>query len=266
MAGLARAKRLRFNTRHPSCRQRQGAGATTRRQQHHATPAAATRPAPALPSQLVERDGELTRLQESWSATLNGHGRVVLLTGEAGYGKTSLVNAFLALVSASGSGYKVACTSCSAQSGRDEPLWPFSDVMSQLLESKTKEIGEAALDALLELAPSWASVIPVAGDVIGASIRTAQVVRERTRANDMPNPDKLMREYVGALSKVATKQAVLIFIDDLHWSDSASTRLLSHLARHAGNMRVLVLVAYRSSDVAVEGHPLQQTDRRDPAL
>ena len=180
----------------------------------------------------------------------------MLLTGEAGYGKSSLVKAFLTLLSTSGAGYKVACTSCSAQSGRDEPLWPFSDVMSQLLESRTKEIGEAALDVLLELAPSWASVIPIAGDVIGASIRTAQVVRERTRVNAMPNPDKLMREYVGALSKVATKQAVLIFIDDLHWSDSASTRLLSHLARHAGNMRVLVLVAYRSSDVAVEGHPL----------
>ncbi|HEY3340671.1 MAG TPA: hypothetical protein VGK81_01585, partial [Anaerolineae bacterium] len=46
--------------------------------------------------------------------------------------------------------------------------------------------------------------------------------------------------------------------DDLHWSDPNSIKLLSHLARNIGALRVLVIVAYRPSDIAVEGHPLHE--------
>lgn len=206
---------------------------------------------------LVERDGELARLNQSWEAAVQGRGRVVLLAAEAGHGKSALARAFLAKVAASETPHKIACAACSAQSGRDEPFWPFADVMSQIVANKTRKTSEQVVDALLEIAPTWASVIPVAGTVVGASIKTAQVVRGRTRASDMPAPDKLMREYLRALEKETARQPVLIFIDDLHWSDSASARLLSHLSRNVGHMRALIVVAYRPSDIAVEGHPLR---------
>jgi tetratricopeptide (TPR) repeat protein len=67
----------------------------------------------------------------------------------------------------------------------------------------------------------------------------------------------LLREYAGALQSVSEKQPVLIVVDDLHWSDAGSIRLLSHLARVVVNMPVMLVCAYRPSDVEVEGHPLK---------
>lgn len=153
----------------------------------------------------------------------------------------------------------MAQAACSAQSGQDEAFWPFTDALSQIIAAPTRKFTEDVLDTFLEFAPSWAEVIPVAGPVVGASLKTAQIVRTRTRTPDSPNPDKLLREYAGALKKVADKTPVLMFIDDLHWSDAASIKLLSHLARAARTMRVLLIGAYRPSDVAVEEHLLRES-------
>ena len=208
---------------------------------------------------LVEREHEFERLRNYWDAAQAGHGKVVLLSGEAGHGKSSLADAFVKYAQNAPGLHRVARAACSAQSGHDEPFWPFADVIGQLAHvPNSKKMAEDILDAVLDLAPSWASVIPVAGGVVGASIKTAQVVRTRTRSSDVPNPEKLLRDYVGALKKIADKQPVLIFIDDLHWSDPGSVKLLSHLARNISSLRVLVIVAYRPSDIAVEGHPLHE--------
>lgn len=208
---------------------------------------------------LVERDKELDELKQFWRDAVAGHGRVVLLAGEAGHGKTTLSEALIALLANDPTPPKVARAASAAQSGRDEQFWPFTDALSQLVAgpaSATKITGEV-FDAFLEFAPSWAAVIPVAGPVVGASLKTAQVVRNRTKLSDSPTSDKLLRDYVGALKRVSEKQPVLMFIDDLHWSDASSIKLLSHLARNIRDLRVLVIGAYRPSDIAVEGHPLR---------
>ena len=207
---------------------------------------------------LVERDEQLARLKTYWQDAVAGHGRVVLLAGEAGFGKSALAEMAMEIMGAEKAGaYRVARAACSAQSGQDEPFWPFTDVMSQLVTvSSSKKLTEEVLDAFLEFAPSWVSVIPVAGPVVGASLHTAQIVRNRSKASDSPNPDKLLREYVGALKRVTEQQPVLIFVDDLHWSDAMSIRLLSHLSRSVRSLRCLIVGAYRPSDIAVEGHPL----------
>ncbi len=210
------------------------------------------------PVGLVERERELERLYKYWHTAIEGHGKVVLLSGEAGQGKSTLADEFLRSIDADGLPHKTARAACSAQSGRDEPFWPFAEVIGQLAASDTRKITSDILDTVLDLAPAWAMMIPVAGGVVGASIKTAQAVRNRTRTSNLPNPDKLLHEYVGALRKVADKQPVLIFIDDLHWSDPGSIKLLSLLSRNILTMRVLVVVAYRPSDIAVEGHPLHE--------
>lgn len=207
---------------------------------------------------LVERAEPLSKLRRFWIDAMNGHGRVVLLAGEAGHGKSSLAHEFIQELSSGPTPPKTACTICSAQSGQDEAFWPFAEVFGQLAANPRRRITEDVLDSLFELAPDWIAMIPVAGNIVGASLKTAQVVRAKTKGNDEPNPEKLLREYVGALGKVCDKQPVLIFIDDLHWSDTASIKLLSHLSRHIGTLKALVLCAYRPSDIAVEGHALNE--------
>jgi tetratricopeptide (TPR) repeat protein len=214
---------------------------------------AASSAAPAL----IEREAELGRLMAAWRAAKQGHGSVVLVAGEAGHGKSSLVQAFLAAVESEDEDCKIARASCSAQTGRDEPFWPFADVMNQLVSAPTKTLAEDILDTVLDVAPSWVSIVPVAGDIVGAGLQTAKVVRDRTKSSPGPNPDKLLREYVGALENVCEKRPVLVVVDDLHWSDAGSIRLLSHISRNIADKRVLLVCAYRSTDIEVEGHPMR---------
>ncbi len=206
---------------------------------------------------LIERDVELDKLKAMWSAARKGYGTLVLVAGEAGLGKSSLLNQFVKDVEAEAEPHKLARASCSAQTGRDEPFWPFADVMNQLVAAPTKSLAGDILDTVLDIAPSWVSIIPVAGDVVGAGLQTAKVMRERTKSSAGPNPDKLLREYAGAMQSVSEKQPVLIVIDDLHWSDAGSIRLLSHLSRAIVNMPAMLVCAYRPSDVDVERHPLK---------
>lgn len=189
-----------------------------------------------------------------WHAATQGSGCVALLAGEAGHGKSALLSDFIARVASEDRPCKVAFASCSAQTGRDEPFWPFADVMSQLVAAPAKTLASDILDTVLEIAPSWVSIVPVAGDVVGAGLQTAKVVRERTRSTPEPSPDKLLREYLGVLESVSEKQPVLIVVDDLHWSDAGSVRLLSHLSKNLADLRVMLLCAYRPSDIAVEDH------------
>lgn len=223
-------------------------------------PAPLTAPKPSAHNAvMVERDAQFQKLKTLWDMAVNGMGRVVLVAGEAGHGKTTLTDQFIQELQAEGQPFKVARAACSAQSGQDEAFWPFADALSQIIAAPTRKFTEDVLDTFLEFAPSWAEVIPVAGEVVGASLKTAQIVRNRTKNTDSPNPDKLLREYTGALKKVADKTPVLMFIDDLHWSDAASIRLLSHLSRTVRNMRVLLIGAYRPSDIAVEEHLLRES-------
>jgi tetratricopeptide (TPR) repeat protein len=205
---------------------------------------------------LIERDADLTRLKALWQDARDGHGHVVLLAGEAGTGKTSLAGALIKHVETSSSAHKIARTACSAQCGRDEAFWPFAEAFAQLSANRRRKVTEDVFDSLLETAPEWISMIPVAGSILGASIKTAQLIRAKAKSSNEPNPEKLLREYVAALQQVSAKTPVLIVIDDLHWCDDASIKLLSHLSRHLQDLHVLVIGAYRPSDIAVDAHPL----------
>jgi tetratricopeptide (TPR) repeat protein len=205
---------------------------------------------------LIEREEPLTRLTRYWDDACAGRGHVALLAGEAGHGKSSLAEHIIQKLDADPRPHKTARAVCSTNSGQDEAFWPFAEAFSQLAASPRRKLTEDVLDTLLELAPEWIGMIPVAGNIVGASIKTMQVVRARTKHADEPNPDKLLREYVGALKSLTSKQPALIFIDDLQWCDAASIKLLSHLARHIGDSHALVICAYRPSDIAVADHPL----------
>jgi len=57
------------------------------------------------------------------------------------------------------------------------------------------------------------------------------------------------------LRQVSRFEPIVIFMDDLHWADASSGDLLTYLADRLDSMLVLVLVAYRTSDLVLSGHP-----------
>ena len=109
-------------------------------------------PAPGF----VARHAELDRLDAALSAARGGKRQVVFVTGEAGIGKTALVEAFLARQAADGELW-TAQGRCIEQYGTGDAFLPILEV----LENLTRQVGAATLrDTLARYAPAWLALLP----------------------------------------------------------------------------------------------------------
>jgi len=216
----------------------------------------------------VGREPELEQLEGYLAAAIAGQGQVVLVTGEAGMGKTFLIEHFLALTAGRHPNVRIAQGQCSERFGQGEGYLPFIEALSMLLAGKDqKSLREKVLAIAADTAPSWLEAIPVVGQSLRASFETAQAVRTHfwegeTRRVTAPDQERMLQEYAGLLTRLAQENPLLLFLDDLHWSDAASVDLLVHLSRRIRGSPILILGAYRPSDVDVgrdgQPHPLRK--------
>lgn len=209
----------------------------------------------------VGRTQELGRLRSRLDAVLAGRGSVVFVTGEAGAGKSTLVEEFLRAAAAATPPPKVVDSACSEQYGTGEPYQPFIEAFRELLSARGRAGGKTTLlEVAKSVAPTWLGVLPVVGNVLEAGVETAMALKERKggAAPKAASEEALFFQYTELLTAAATEQPVLLFIDDLHWADQASVTLLSHLARRIEKSRVLILGTYRPVDVEATNHPIKQ--------
>ena len=71
--------------------------------------------------------------------------------------------------------------------------------------------------------------------------------------------ERMLRQFVEALTGITRDTAVVLVLEDLQWSDTATVETLSYLARRSERLRLLVLGTYRPAEVIARGHPLRQT-------
>ncbi|HEV8150540.1 MAG TPA: AAA family ATPase, partial [Gemmatimonadales bacterium] len=194
---------------------------------------------------LVGRDADLGRLRERLEQALKGQRQLVFVTGEPGIGKTALVEALLAEIDES-SPLRVGRGQCVEQHGAGEPYLPVLEALGRL----GRGVGRETLVPILrQHAPTWLAQLPglLADDEVEAVQRRAQgATRER-----------MLRELVEALEAVTRDAPLVLLLEDLHWSDSATIDLLGMLARRRDSARLLVLGTYRPADVAGAAHPLK---------
>ncbi|GGM35516.1 BTAD domain-containing putative transcriptional regulator [Dactylosporangium sucinum] len=185
---------------------------------------------------LVGRDAELAALIELLAPAREGHTRLASLVGEPGIGKSRLV-AELARHSAD-NGFAVLMGRCSDDEGAP-PFWPWAGALRSLSavlgDDVLRELAGADADRLAGLLPAVAGRggrAPAAQD--GAD--GASVDAERFRISDA---------VARLLAAAAGRQPLLVVLDDLHWADASSLRLLHHLAGHLADARVLIVVTRR---------------------
>lgn len=210
----------------------------------------------------VGRTNELQRLMRRLERAIQGEGGAVFVTGEAGAGKSTLTKRFLVDAALQVPEARVISTDCSEQYGAGEPYQPFVDAFRDLLSAERGGGRRSLRDIARQLAPYWVQAIPVAGDIIAATMVTAAELKltlgGATATAAPPSEEALFFQYTELFLAAATEHPVVLFIDDLHWADRASVSLLGHLVRRIADKPALVVGTYRPADVEVSKHPIKQ--------
>ncbi len=169
------------------------------------------RPSPTAPPLLVGRDRELALLHDHMTAAQDGRGSLVLISGEAGIGKTALTDALVR--QASNANMIVLAGHCYDRT-ETPPYGPWIEIARRV-----------------EFLPEAASAPPVPF-LDGATVRTGLFAQAR--------------DFFIAMS---ARRPLVLVLEDLHWADSASLDLLRFLAHLLDELPLLVVATYRNENV-----------------
>ena len=193
----------------------------------------------------VGRAPQLDALLAAHRRAEAGSRQIVFVTGEAGIGKTALVDEFLA--AASQGDTRVMGGGCVEGYGGTEPYYPVLEALGRLCRGAG---GEQVKTALVSIAPTWAILMPscVPADILDSLLaRTLGAGRER-----------MMREICDLLQTLARERPLLLVLDDLHWADFSTIDMLSALAQLEGPLRLMIVAVYRSDDASSVRHPVMK--------
>jgi DNA-binding winged helix-turn-helix (wHTH) protein len=200
---------------------------------------------------LVGRDAELWQLDDLFAKACAGRRQIVFVTGPAGVGKTALVETFLdsPRVHRAASLVWVGRGFCVEQHGAREAYMPVLDALDRL--AHRPDAGRLAA-LLRRVAPTWLVQMPwLLGD-------SATAVRQSLQA---AKPERMLREFAALIEALSTDLTVVLVLEDLHWSDTATVDLLTVLAQRREAARLLVIGTYRAAEAAVQHHALLQAVR-----
>ena len=213
-----------------------------------------TRPSPAPPL-LVEREAVLQHLHAAWQQARQGVRQVVLVTGEAGMGKTAVVETLAAQVRTDPTA-GLAIGQCVEHYGTGEAYLPILEVLSGLCQGPR---GADLVALLRQHTPTWLVQMPwllTAADREPLQYELQGGTRER-----------MLREFAAVVEALTAVTPLLLVLEDLHWSDYATVDLLAMLARRRLPARLLVVGTYRPVKALVHHQPLrtvmQDLRRRD---
>ncbi|MBI3249570.1 MAG: AAA family ATPase [Deltaproteobacteria bacterium] len=199
---------------------------------------------------IVGREDEVQRLHAALTKARRGERQLVLLSGEPGIGKTTVVETFLAQV-AQDPYIWVARGQCVEQYGAGEAYMPVLSAIEHL----SRSVGDSTvIDLLHRCAPMWLAQLP---SLIDADMR-AELQRQCSGAAK----ERMLREFSLFVELLTTKGVrhdpplLLLVLEDLHWSDRATVELLALLARRREAARLCVLGAYRPAETATANQAL----------
>jgi predicted ATPase/DNA-binding winged helix-turn-helix (wHTH) protein len=197
------------------------------------------------PSHFVGRDAALAQLAQWWTTARQGTRQVGVIAGEAGIGKTALVNMFVTQV-ASTEDVWVGHGQCLDHYGAGEAYLPLLEALGRL--GREPE-GERLVAVLRQYAPSWLVQMP--GLVPPTAWESLQQL-----AGGATQP-RMLRELTEALDVLTGERPLVLVLEDLHWSDVSTLAWLAYVARRPDPARFLLLGTYRPVDAILRAHPIR---------
>jgi transcriptional regulator with XRE-family HTH domain/tetratricopeptide (TPR) repeat protein len=173
--------------------------------------------------QLFGREREQQRLRASLAAAIAGQGRLVLIGGQAGIGKTALAEALAGDAAQAGA---LVLTGRCYDLTETPPYGPWIELFAQYQRQ------------------DWLPSLPTA-------------FAERGTVGAVASQMALFQHVVDFLSMLTSHGPLVLVLDDVHWADPASLDLVRFLAHHLAPRALLLVVAYRTEEVT-RHHPLYQ--------
>ncbi|SNX64219.1 regulatory LuxR family protein [Streptomyces sp. TLI_55] len=185
----------------------------------------------------VGRADELDTLNDALARAAAGEPQALLIGGEAGVGKTRLVEEFA--TTACGRGAVVALGGCVEIGADGLPFAPFSTALRALRRALPDELTAAAAGQEGELA----RLLPELGEAPAGR-------------HDEQSTARLFELIARLLERVAADRTVVVALEDLHWADASTRHLLAYLFRTLRTGRLVVVATYRADDIH-RRHPLR---------
>ncbi|MEV0370893.1 AAA family ATPase [Streptomyces sp. NPDC050636] len=187
----------------------------------------------------VGRAAELAALGDALvRIAASGAPQALLIGGEAGVGKTRLIEEFIE--SARSKGVLVALGGCIEIGSEGLPFAPFSAILHTLNWHLRDELAAAVAGQEGELA----RILPELGETAGET-HDEEIGRAR-----------LFELTARLLERLAARRTLVVIIEDLHWADRSTRELLAYLLRALHDANVLLVATYRSDDIH-RRHPLR---------
>jgi len=197
-------------------------------------------PTPRTPS-MVGRVAALDRLRACWHRTLAGERQLVWVVGDAGVGKTTLIESFVSELPPDATVYG----RCVEHFGAGEPYLPLLEALNEHCRREP-----ALADVLRSVAPTWLVQMPW---LISEENRQS-LHRELAGAH----PDRMVRELAELMKRYAANRPLLLVIEDLHWSDLGTLRMMEHFARQPRNFGFMWVASFRLTQIFTDDHPLRE--------
>ena len=179
---------------------------------------------------MVQRAQPLAELNRLFDRARQGERQVIFIRGEAGIGKSTLVEHFLAQESVSTIAH-IGRGECIERYGTGEAFLPVLDLLSQWLsQDDTQQVTQT----LRHYAPSWAHRFP-----------------QLRRTSDPPSSSESLsiRELCDALDILSDERPLVLVLEALQWSAQSPLDFLASLARRSSSANLMLIGSYRTGDV-----------------
>lgn len=205
--------------------------------------------------EFVGREQDVATLATWWQRAAGGSRQVGFVLGEAGIGKTVLVDAFVARLQSDAASARhtapmFARGQCIEQHSVREPYAPLLEAIGKLCATAT--MGSDLVESLHRHAPAWLAQLP-------GLLAPEESRRLEKRIGDATSR-RMLREFAGFLS--ALPVPLLLVIEDLHWSDPSTLDAIAMMAQGRDPLRLMVLGTYRPVEATIGDHPLRAVHQR----
>jgi class 3 adenylate cyclase len=194
---------------------------------------------------LVGREQEIGLLRERWAQVKDGFGQVVLLSGEAGIGKSRLVQVLTEQVAAEPQAWLTPCQ-CSPYY-QNTALYPMIDLLERVVlrfdreEAPPQKLGKLE-GFVVQYGLSLAEAVP-----LFAALLSLPLPAEYAPLTVSPERQKqqTLQALLTIFLRIAAQQPMLLVMEDLHWVDPTTLEFLSLLVDQGPTARILTLLTFR---------------------